>query len=551
MLIQLDIENVAVIEKASVEFNTGLNVITGETGAGKSLLINSLNMVLGGRSNRDIIRDSADSAKVSAIFFSQELDDTLEEAGVTADDGNIIITRKLFRDGRNICHINGCAVNVSVLKAIGEKLVVIHGQHDSSVLMNNSTHIHFLDAFAKNSALISEYKSTYKDLKNAEKQLDKLNDDATARQNEIDYLTYQTDEIEKANLTAGEDDELLARRTILENSEAISTYARKAYSLLGSDGSAKDIMYDVKASLEKLSSIDFSAECFAEKANDLYYEIEELARDISSYASSVEFNPSELERINDRLDVINRLKRKYNGEITDILKFYDDSSKKLSFLKAFDENKAVLEEKITFLKEKAVSLACQITDTRKESSIFLSERLCEELSYLDMDKCVIKFAMTPCPLSENGGEEVELLISTNPSEEPKPLSKIASGGEMSRVMLAIKSVFSDFDKIPTLLFDEIDTGVSGRAAGKIGSKMKALSENYQLICVTHLPIIASCAKNHFLLEKIFENGTYKTHIRALDYEGRIEEIARIISGDNISTVSLDNAAQMLSENIQK
>ncbi len=545
MLIQLDIENVAVIEKASIEFDTGLNVITGETGAGKSLLINSLNMVLGSRSTRDIIREGADAARVSAVFFSKETDSLLEEVGITPDDGNIVISRKLFRDGRNVCHINGCAVNVSLLRTIGEKLVVIHGQHDNSALMDTSTHIHFLDSFAKNSKLLSEYKEVYKDFKSAKKMLEELDADATARQNEIDYLTYQTEEIEKADLSPEEEDELIARKTILENSEQIADFAQKVYILLGGDSGAKSCLYDAKRALEKLADIDSEILEKSEKANDLFYETEELARDIYSYMSAIEFSPSELSEINDRLALINSLKRKYNGDVQAILDFYESASERLVFLKSFDENKDELKLRCTQLEESAVKLSEKLTATRKESAVLLSDRLIKELENLDMPKCVIEFSFTPSPLSENGSENIELLISTN-ADSPKSLAKIASGGEISRVMLAIKSVFSDFDKIPTLLFDEIDTGVSGRAAEKIGFKMKSLSKSYQIISVTHLPVIASCADHHLLLEKLYDADGVRTQIRVLNYEERKNEIARIISGDNISSISLQNAEQMLS-----
>lgn len=548
MLIQLDIENVAVIERASIEFGSGLNVITGETGAGKSLLINSLNMVLGSRSNRDLIREGADFARVSGIFFCSGIDELLSEHEIPAEDGNIIITRKLYTDGRNICHINGCAVNVSLLKTIGEKLVVIHGQHDSAVIMNTSSHIHFLDAFAKNSDLLDEYKKVYKKLRDAESQLNKMILDEASRRNEIDYLTYQTDEIEKAALTEDEEDELSERKIILENSEALSTHSENAYSLLSTNSGVTDTLYTVKRSLEKLSTIDSSAEDLLSRAENIYYESEELSRDLSSYISKIEYNPSELERINDRLNVIKSLKRKYNTDINGILEFYNSASERLCFLNSFDENKEKLEDQINILQEEAEKLASEITQTRLESAQFLSERITDELSSLDMEKCVIKFSLTPVSLNENGGEAVELLISTNPLESPKSLAKIASGGEISRVMLAIKSVFSDFDAASTLLFDEIDTGVSGRAAEKIGIKMKALSEKFQIISVTHLPVIASFATHHFLLEKNFDTDGFKTEIKSLTYHERINEIARIISGDNIQSVSLENARQMLMHN---
>ena len=546
MLIQLDIENVAVIERASIEFNKGLNVITGETGAGKSLLINSLNMVLGARTARALIREGADFAKVSAVFFCKELDAFLEESSITPDDGNIIITRKIYSDGRNLCHINGSAVNVSLLRCVGERLVVIHGQHDSSELMDTSSHIHFLDAFSENGDLLDEYKSVYRQLKETQAALNKLSDDKTARQNEIDYLTYQIAEIEKANLSADEDETLTARKTILENAEALTSYAGSAYAMLAGDNAAKELLYNAKRALESLGNIDSDTISYAEKISELYYELEELAHDISSYMSGIEYNAGELREIDDRLDVINTLKRKYNGEISDILRFYDEASERLMVLKSFDENKEELTKKHSALLENAQALARKLSDTRRKSAVQLSERLCEELSDLDMPKCKIDFQFTACDLCENGAEHAEFVISTNPSESPKSLAKIASGGEISRVMLAIKSVFSDFDKIPTLLFDEIDTGVSGRAAEKIAKKMLSLSQNYQLISVTHLPVIAAAATHHLLIEKNLYNEGFKTQVRPLSHDERVHEIARIISGDNINEISLENAAQMLS-----
>jgi len=545
MLIQIDIENVAVIERASIEFDTGLNVITGETGAGKSLLINSLNMVLGGRTPHDIIREGADFSKVSATFYDKKSDSILEEYDIAPDDGNIVITRKLYRDGRNLCHINGTAVNVSMLRSLGEKLVIIHGQHDSSALMDTSSHISFLDAFSENGDVLYEYKSVYSELKNVTSVLEKLNKDNISRQNEIDYLSYQTEEIEKANLSVEEEESLISRKNILTNAEAISKYAEKAYSNLGSQGGVKELLHTVKKALESLSCMDEVALSYSEKATELYYEAEELSRDISSYISGIEYNERELREIDDRLDEINKLKRKFGGEIPDILKFYDEASEKLLFLKSFDENKSELLKKQEALKRNATVLAERISTNRHNSAVVLAEKLTEELSYLDMPKCRIEFAFTECDLYDNGCEKVEFLISTNPTEAPKSLSKIASGGEISRVMLAIKSVFSDFDKIPTLLFDEIDTGVSGRAAEKIGNKMKSLSNNYQIISVTHLPVIAASGNNHILIEKKFSDNGFKTEIRTLNSNERINEIARIISGDNISEVSLKNAEHMI------
>ena len=534
MLIQLEIENVAVIERASIEFNKGLNVITGETGAGKSLLINSLNMVLGARTARDLIREGADFAKVSAVFFCKELDAFLEESSIAPDDGNIIITRKIYSDGRNLCHVNGCAVNVSLLRCVGERLVVIHGQHDSSELMDTSSHIHFLDAFCENGDLLNEYKSVYRQLKETQAALNKLSDDKTARQNEIDYLTYQIAEIEKANLSADEEETLTARKTILENAEALSSYAGNAYAMLTADHAAKELLYNAKRALESLGNIDSDTASYAEKISELYYEVEELAHDISSYMSGIEYNAGELREIDDRLDVINTLKRKYNGEISDILRFYDEASERLMVLKSFDENKEELTKKYAALLENAQVLARKLSDTRRKSAVQLSERLCEELSGLDMPKCKIEFRFTECDLCENGAEHAEFVISTNPSESPKSLAKIASGGEISRVMLAIKSVFSDFDKIPTLLFDEIDTGIGGATAQAVGERLSKLSNSVQVLVVTHSPQVAAFSKEHFKVSKHTENEVTTTSVCMLNEEQKREEIARMLSGDVIT-----------------
>lgn len=545
MLTGLDIENIAVIEHSSVEFQEGLNIITGETGAGKSLLINSLNMVLGARSTRELIREGAPFGRVSATFFCKRLDAFLEESGIDSDDGNIIITRKIYPDGRNLCHINGCAVNVSQLKKVGEKLIVIHGQNDTGELADTSTHIRFLDAFAENDSLLSDYMGVYDKLKEMNSAISKLDEDESARQREIDYLFYQVAEIEKANLSADEENELISRKRLLENAEAISKFSEKAYSALSGDKRAKELLYDAKRALESLSDIDEEVLPCVEKITGLYYEVEELSREVSSYMASTDFDPGELSEIDDRLAEINSLKRKYGGEISDILEFYEKSAEKLDFLRSFDENKDKLIKERDELFKEASSIAEKITDSRKKIADILSAKLCEELESLDMPKCKIEFDFTPCELYSMGAEKVEILISTNPLDAPKSMVKIASGGEISRIMLAIKSVFSDFDKIPTLLFDEIDTGVSGRAAEKIAKKMLTLSGNYQLICVTHLPVIAAAAQRHLLIEKNLSGEGFKTEIRLLSEDDRIKEIARIISGDNISEISLQNARELI------
>lgn len=545
MLTQLDIENIAVIEKASVEFENGFNVITGETSAGKSLLINSLNMVLGDRATRGVIREGTGYAKVSAFFYDKKIENTLRELDIPFDDGNIVITRKIYPDGRNVCHINQTAVNVSILKTVGEKLVAVHGQRDSSELFDTSSHIDFLDNFAGSKDLLEKYTAEFSEYKEAQKKLNILTMDDNARQNEIDYLRYQTEEIEKANLSLAEEEELLSRRNILENAEALSSLAQDAYTALNRDGGAKDALYSAKHALESLSSTDEGTSSLAERIANIYYEAEDLARDVSNYRASVEFNPSELAEINDRLDVINSLKRKYNKSIEEILAFYDEACQKLSTLLSYDEDRQSLLDKVDELKNKAMKTASELSSLRREKAILLSQKLCEELAQLDMPKCRIEFGFTETELSGKGIDSVELMISTNPSDAPKPLAKIASGGEISRVMIAIKSVFSDFDDATTIVFDEIDTGVSGSAAEKIARKMHALSSKFQLISITHLPIIAAAAGNHILLKKNTDTDSFKTNIVTLTTQMREEEIARIISGDKINDAAIENARQML------
>ena len=545
MLTQLDIENIAVIEKASVEFENGFNVITGETSAGKSLLINSLNMVLGDRATRGVIREGTGYAKVSAFFYDKKIENTLRELDIPIDDGNVVITRKIYPDGRNVCHINQTAVNVSALRTVGEKLVAVHGQRDTGELFDTSSHINFLDNFAGSAELLEKYSAEFSAFKDAQKKLSLITMDENARLNEIEYLKYQTEEIERANLSPNEEDELLSRRNILENAEALSSLAQDAYMALNGDGGARDALYSAKHALESLSSTDDATSSLAERIANIYYEAEDIARDVSNYRATVEYNPTELAEINDRLDTINSLKRKYNKSIDEIMVFYDEACQKLSALQSYNDDRQSLSDKVEQLKNKAKQTAAELSSLRHEKAHSLSQKLCDELAELDMPKCKIEFAFDETELTNKGIDSVELMISTNPSDAPKPLTKIASGGEISRVMIAIKSVFSDFDDANTIVFDEIDSGVSGRAAEKIARKMHSLSEKFQLISITHLPMIAAAADNHILLKKNTDTDSFKTNVLTLSKQMREEEIARIISGDKINDAAIENARQMI------
>ena len=545
MLLQLDIENVAVFEKASVSFESGLNVITGETGAGKSLLINSLNLVLGCRGAHGLIRSGADFASVNASFFDKNVDSVLAENGIECDDGNIIISRRLYRDGRNQCRINGASVPVSLLREIGKKLVAIHGQRDNAVLLSAAGQLSFVDSFSGSGELLIQYREAYRNYKSAERSLAQMQSDESERAREIDFLSFQVDEITRAELTDGEEDELLKRRKVLDNAETLSELSREMQQLICGDRGVRDSLYSALRSGERLSEIDDSLKGCTERLTDIYYELEELGRDISAYSSSVDFNPRELDEIEDRLAVINSLKRKYGGSLEAVIAYGEKSQARLAELMSYDDNLSALEKEAAGQKKEAERLGAELSAVRKKGAEELAAAINAELATLDMSEAEITFSFTDCGLSEHGTQNVEMLFSSNPKSEPAPIEKIASGGELSRIMLALKSVFSDFDKTPTLLFDEIDTGVSGRAAEKIAVKMRRLADGYQLICVTHLPIIAAAGTNHLLIEKRVDSGGAATSVYPLAPEKRAAELARMISGDKITDVSLENARQML------
>lgn len=545
MLLQLDIENVAVFEKASVSFESGLNVITGETGAGKSLLINSLNLVLGCRGAHGLIRSGAGFASVNASFFDKNADAVLAENGIECDGGNIIISRRLYSDGRNQCRINGTSVPVSLLREIGKKLVAIHGQRDNAVLLSAPGQLSFVDSFSGSGELLSQYREAYKNYKSAERSLAQMQSDESERAREIDFLSFQVDEITRAELSDGEEDELLKRRKVLDNAETLSELSREMQQLICGDRGVRDSLYSALRSGERLSEIDDSLKGCTERLTDIYYELEELGRDISAYSSSVDFNPRELDEIEDRLAVINSLKRKYGGSLEAVIAYGEKSQARLAELMSYDDNLSALEKEAAKQKKEAERLGAELSAVRTKGAEELAAGINAELATLDMSEARITFAFTDCGLSEHGTQNVEMLFSSNPKSEPAPIEKIASGGELSRIMLALKSVFSDFDKTPTLLFDEIDTGVSGRAAEKIAAKMRRLADGYQLICVTHLPIIAAAGTNHLLIEKCVDSSGAATSVYPLAPEKRAAELARMISGDKITDVSLENARQML------
>ena len=541
MLTLLKIENIAVIEKAEVELERGFNVLTGETGAGKSLLIDSINLVLGGRGQRELIRAGADYALVQAVFFCPEIAPFLEELGLEPEeDGTVILYRKLHRDGRNTCRLGTTAIPLSALKEIGERLVAIHGQHDGTALLSPAAHIDFIDGYGKYA--LNDYTEKYRAWKAAEKELEEAKANASQRETRIDFLSFQVKEIEEAELRDGEEEELTARQKLLSNAEELTENANAANQAIDA---GYDAVSDALSALEEISAVDESMNDSTEQLRNIYYELEELRRDLSSYAYGLEFDPDELTSVDERIGVIYRLERKYGATIADILAYLDKAKTELDSLIYADEHGTEMEENVKQLRLEAEKAAKELTALRKKSAQELCQKICEELAFLDMPKTRVEARLTPCPLWEKGAERVELLISTNPAEEPRPLGKIASGGELSRIMLAMKTVFSEVDDVPVLIFDEIDTGVSGRAAGKIGKKLRELSSGHQVICITHLPMIAAAASHHLLIEKnAVENGL-QTTVRPRYGVERAMEIARIMCGDDITPAALENARELL------
>ena len=543
MLTLLKIENIAVIEKAEVEFGGGFNVLTGETGAGKSLLIDSIGLVLGGRGQRELIRSGADYALVQAVFYCPEISPLLTEMGLEPEeDGTVILQRKLHRDGRNTCRYGTAAIPLSTLKTIGERLVAIHGQHDGTALLSPATHVDFIDDYGKYAAALSDYKERFHAWKAAEKELEEAKANASQRETRMDFLSFQVKEIEEAALRDGEEEELTARQKLLSNAEELTENANTANQAIDA---GYDAVSDALSAMDDISAVDESMNDATERLRSVYYELEELKRELSSYVYGLEFDPEELETVDERIGVIFRLERKYGADIPQILAYLDKAKAELDALTYAEEHGDEMEANVKRLEKEAAASAARLTALRKEAAEKLCGKIGEELAFLDMPKTRVVPHFTPCPLWEKGGERAELLISTNPAEEPKPLGKIASGGELSRIMLAMKTVFSEIDNVPVLIFDEVDTGVSGRAAGKIGQKLRELSENHQVICITHLPMIAGAAAYHLLIEKSASDAGMQTAVRPIEGEARAMEIARIMCGDNITPAALESAREMI------
>lgn len=550
MLSNLQIENIAVIKSAFIDFENGFNVMTGETGAGKSIVIDSLNAILGERTSRELIRSGADSASVCAEFqnVGDNVKNELEKLGIEKDD-TLIVSRKLTPDGKNVCRINGMPATVSMLKALGVQLVNIHGQLDNQSLLSPETHCSFIDKLAGSGRELNEFKELYSLYIKKENELKSLNTDVNEKNRRLDILNYQIEEIQKADIRPGEKDELTEKLGFLRNAEKVLDLLHAAYAALNGDGEmpgAADIAADAASKL--LSAADYSSD-FAETANG----VNDAAMNLSAYTEelrdkiySLDYDPNETERAEERLDVIYRLSQKYGDSEEDILAYLENAEKERDALSFSDERAEQLRAETEKAYNEALAAAKKLSEIRIEAGKKFSADVERELAFLDMPS--VKFIVNDSvgELYENGIDNIEFLLSANAGEEPKPLSKIASGGELSRIMLAIKCVLSELDDIDTLIFDEIDSGVSGRAALKIAAKMKELSKTHQVICVTHLAQIAAFADEHKLISKEEKDGRTYTCIASLDYNGRKYELARIMGGLTVTQSILNSAEELLS-----
>ena len=550
MLSNLYIENIAVIEKTNIDFSDGFNVLTGETGAGKSIVIDSINAVLGQRTTKQIIRNGADRAFVSACFtdVSKFVEKKAQMLGFEVEDGMVIMQREMSVSGKNTCKINSRPATVSALKELSSYLVSIHGQSDNMELMSPSLHLHYIDALSKNQQLLSQYRNVYERYICAKNELENSDDDSQKRLERIDLLKYQIQEIEDADIKLGESESLSAEKNVLVNSEKITKSLYKAKAILDGDDDIDGVISltdDACTSLSVSARYQESLTDISDRLLNTLYELRDISDIIEDSISDVESDPYRLEQIEERLDLLYRLSKKYGETEEQILSYLDSAKAELASLEAYDENREKLYKEFIKLKEEATTIATQLSKIRHEQALSFSTAVQKEMAFLEMPNVRLVVNFDTCELSKNGIDKVEFLISVNLGEDPKPVTKIASGGELSRMMLAIKTVLSRHDIIETLIFDEIDTGISGSAAQKVGMKLKEVSKERQVMCVTHQAQIAAFADSHFLINKEFANNKTFTRVDKLDIDSRIQELARIIGGVNITQTALDHARQLI------
>ena len=548
MLNYLYIENIAVIEKARIAFNGGLNILTGETGAGKSIIIDSINAVSGTRVSRDIIRSGAQRALISAVFsdFGGELRAMLAENGIAPEeDGSLIVERELRADGKSVCRVGGRPVTAAFLRELSEHLVSIQGQHESYELLSPDRHLSYIDAVANSDALREEYAAAYKELKSVGRELDRADMDEDEKQRRIDMLRYQINELEAAQVRRGEKQELTDRKNAILNSEAIAKAVMKAGSALRfGETNALSLIQEAAEALEKAGKHYKEFLPLSEKLRDIEYNLQDCAEETEKFSELTQVDPGELDKIEERLDLLYRLGLKY-GDEENMVASLERFRTELDGIYLSDRRKEELSLAFENAKKKAVALAKQLSSVRKAAGDLFEKGVMRELAFLDMPNVVFKVHRERCPLNAMGCDDISFLISVNPGEELKPLSKVASGGELSRIMLAIKTVLSGNGDVDTLIFDEIDSGISGRAAQKVGQKLKEISRHVQTLCITHLAQIASLADTHYLIRKDTDGERTYTVVRELDDAGRIQEIARIIGGAEATDAMLKSAAEMI------
>ena len=550
MLSVLKIENIAIIESAEIEFSKGFNVLSGETGAGKSIILDSINAVLGFRTSRELIRTGANEARVTALFscIDKKVEGKLSELSLPlSPDGTLLVSRTISPD-KNVCKVNNALTNVSALREIGAELISIHGQQDNRELLNSETHIGYIDVIGGLQKYVTEYRQAYEKLIEIKSQIKRLSGDKEEKARRIDILSYQIDEIEKADINPGEWDKLKDRRNELLNFEKIQGSLSSAYSALNGGDSFTGAVEMLSGAFRELSSVSSFSEDLdklASKLGDLYYEATDISDSIRDAVSDDGFSQAELENIENRLDLLYKLSKKYGATEEEILLFAEKAQKELNEISFSDEKLEELKEEYSTLLEKTKNFALKLSEERKKTSIDFSNKVCNELQYLDMPNVEFLVDFKEVSLYENGIDEAEFLISANVGEIPKPITKIASGGELSRIMLALKTVMANKDNIETMIFDEIDSGVSGRAALKVANKLKQVSNGKQVLCVTHLSQLMSYADTHYLIQKAVRDGKTYTGVTVLDSEGRKREIARIISGGEVTQAQLENAEEML------
>lgn len=555
MLSSLQIENVAVIQKANVHFEKGLNVLTGETGAGKSILIDSINAILGNRTSKDLVRTGAAKAVIRAAFedVPPAVLDSLEKAGYERSEA-LLLSREITAEGKSTCRINGMPATAAVLRELCGGLININGQHDSVGLLNPARHEGILDAYAQNSAEYQAYYAIYRELVGVKKALDAMITDESEKQRRIDLLSYQVQEIDDAGLTAGEEQTLESRRKVLANASTIRDRIAQCYALLsGGDEApgAVDLLGEASNAVDAAAQLDGELFAGAGQLLDLYYTAKDVAADLIGRLDAYDTNDAELDEIEQRIDLIYKLRRKYGDTVEDILAFGERARKELEMIQSSQERVEHLQKEqrrlYTLAREKAEAL----TQTRLKAFDELNKRISGTLDFLNMPGVRMTLRHSRGPLASHGQDSIEFYISTNPGEAPKPLAKIASGGELSRITLAIKNAMADKDAVPTVIYDEIDSGVSGKAASRIGEVLRQSAEGHQILCITHTAQIAALADCHLLIQKNITNERTYTEIHPLDENGRVEALARLISGDHVTELSLANAREMLGRNAEK